>query len=297
MLWLKNVKETQQILSGPAPIGVRRITLGAGPVVDRPECHPYCEFSILLKGEIIQYGGKAEAHRRPGDVFLAGPMLPHWAEGVRYPVEAIAVCFLPSVLIEMGPLGDGLNLLRRFIGDWSGQAGMYCPPPALVTTLREGFADIAREFDDCQPGRELRLRARLALIMTDFDRWEHSQPPLPNSTGQAQWERINRALSYLQDHFSEPIYSSQLADHLEMSESSMRTLFRQTIGSTWSRYLQAYRVHQAVTLLASDQMNVTEVAGAVGFESLNQFETTFRAQLGVTPRGFARACRTGGRNS
>jgi AraC-like DNA-binding protein len=51
-------------------------------------------------------------------------------------------------------------------------------------------------------------------------------------------------------------------------------------------------VHQAVTLLAAGELNVTEVSGAVGFDSLNHFETTFRSIVGFTPREFARPSRT-----
>jgi AraC family transcriptional regulator, arabinose operon regulatory protein len=289
--WLTNVKDAAQPLSAGSPIGVRRRTVRSGSLVPTPERHPYCEFSILLEGEVVQFWANQQATRRSGDIFLVGPGVPHGAREMKYPVTSIAIYFLPSVLVEMGPQGDGLHLLRRLVADNEDRCLVH-PPAALGKKLGKGIGEFADEFDDHRPGRELRLRALLALLLTEFDRWETSQSTdsAPKAT-RAHWESVQSALSYLQENYAQPIYSGELANHLAMSESSVRTLFRRTLGTTWGKYLQTYRVHQAVSLLAAGQLNVTEVSGAVGFDSLNHFETTFRSIMGVTPREFARTCR------
>jgi AraC-like DNA-binding protein/quercetin dioxygenase-like cupin family protein len=293
MLWISDVTEFSQPLTGMSPIGLRRFTLDAGLVMEGPERHPYCEFSVVLDGEITQFVGNEKLPRLKGDVFLAGPGLPHWAEGVSYPYTSLAIFFLPSFLIEMGPQGDGLRLLRRFLVGGDIRSRMIRPPASMAVALGDGFAVVEREFADARPGREIRLRAALGMLLTDFDRWEQSQlaarAPIP---GEQQWDRLQRALRYLQDHYAEAIYACDLSKHLSMSETRVKALFRETLGIPWGRYLQTYRVQQATSLFAAGELNVTEIAAAVGFETLGHFESTFRALAGMTPTVFARKCRS-----
>jgi AraC-like DNA-binding protein/mannose-6-phosphate isomerase-like protein (cupin superfamily) len=296
-LWISGVREAGPALSPELPIGMRRNQVWSGPVAPTPERHPYCECNILIEGEVTQYCGNETIHRKPGDILLVALGLPHWALPLRCPVRSLAIYFLPNVLVEMGPRGDGLNLLQRFSASGHLNDRAIRPAPKVAQKMRESFAEFAKEFELELSGREIRLRAILAMLLTDLDRYlnheEASQRPMPS---QWHWERLQLALLYLQEHYQEPIYSRDLSKHLAMSESGIRTLFRRTIGIAWGRYLQTYRVHQAATLFATGQLNVTEVASAVGFESLNHFERIFRSVMGETPRDFARNCRQGRQN-
>lgn len=74
-----------------------------------------------------------------------------------------------------------------------------------------------------------------------------------------------------------------VARAIGVSESRLKVIFREALGVPWSRYMQGYRIQQAVALLGSADRTVTEVALSVGFESLSHFNSTFRAFMGVSP--------------
>ncbi|MBW4442399.1 MAG: helix-turn-helix transcriptional regulator [Plectolyngbya sp. WJT66-NPBG17] len=52
-----------------------------------------------------------------------------------------------------------------------------------------------------------------------------------------------------------------------------------------------YRLEQAQQLLASGEMNVSEVASATGFESRSYFSIAFRKKFGMNPKDYQMQCK------
>lgn len=237
---------------------------------------------------VTQWVKKEQAERRPGDIFLAGPGLPHYSTGKKYPHHYATVFFLPSVLIGMGPIADGARILRRFTMRQSLATHLVRPPPKLRAALLDGFRDMIREFDGDGTGREMKLRAVLVNMIVELLRWEEKSGKSPMNVELAiDWRRLERALQFLHEHFPETVYARELAAHAGISESRMKQLFHDTLGMPWSRYLQSYRIHRALDQLGINGRNVSETALAVGFESLSHFNSTFRSLMGVSPRDYA----------
>lgn len=291
MLWLSDVRENAQPLDELTPIWVRPGEVTEGLAIPFPERHPYCEFGINFTGEGVQYVGGEKAIRRAGDVFMAGPGLPHWHEIVRYPTRFITVYFLPSVLIETGGR-DGLALLRRFSVGRSIADRLVRPPAALRRRLDSRIEEVAAEFAGHQLGRQLRMRTLLADMVLDLVRWERERDNVDGQTSnslreqrdQANWANIESALRYLHENYARPIYASDLADAICVSQTRLKELFREGLGIPWGRYLRAYRIQRAASLLATTDRGIIDVAAAVGFESVSHFESTFREYMGRSPK-------------
>ena len=54
-------------------------------------------------------------------------------------------------------------------------------------------------------------------------------------------------------------------------------------GTTINAYLQAYRMHTAAGLLRETKLDVTEIAGRVGYQNASKFSEVFRQHTGHTP--------------
>jgi AraC-like DNA-binding protein len=76
----------------------------------------------------------------------------------------------------------------------------------------------------------------------------------------------------------------ELAQAVGMSRSKLHLCFQQVHGCTPFAYLRDRRLETAANLLAQGDMNVTEVAYAVGYASLSHFTKVFAAHFGVLPR-------------
>ena len=282
--WLSDVDDAGPQLTQKAPIWVRHFVIRSGPAMGHPERHPYCELGIHLSGSGVEYVEREKAVRRPGDLFLAGPGVPHWFRMERYPLTGTVIYFLPHILCEFGPSNDGLHLLRRFTARRCLEERLVRPPAPLRERFLASFADIHREFQQRGLGYEIRLRTVLLEMLVDLVRWEQRVgKTTSDAANMPKWNDVSRALQYLKEHFAEPVYAHDVAKAVGVSESRLKVLFREALGMPWSRYVQGYRIQQAVALLSANDCNVTQAALAVGFESLSHFNATFRSFVGVSP--------------
>jgi AraC-like DNA-binding protein len=287
--WLLDVTESRQPLSEKSPIWVRHGVVCEGPPTPHPERHPYCEFGIVLEGKGISLVESEQAWRLPGDLFLLGPGIPHWGQVKTFPLRYITVYFLPSVVIEMDPAQDGLRILRRFASRQSLATRLVRPARSLFARLVPMFEDLAAEFDQHRFGREIRLRTLLMEMIVLLLRWEESKGlTIGGQSHDVDWRPVQKTLSHLRDHFTEPIYAKEVARASGVSESRLKVLFQEALGISWVKYLQGYRIHRAAALLSESTYNVTEAALAVGFDSLSHFNATFRSFMGVSPKHYVR---------
>lgn len=287
--WLSEVKESVQPLTEQYPIWVRHGIVQTGPTIPHPERHPYCEFSTILEGRAVAYVGREDVERTAGDYFLTGPGVAHWYKGTQYPVKFAAVYFLPSVLIEMGPISDGMRLLRRFTARQTLAERLVRPPILLQPYFKTAFQEIIAEFDQKQIGHEIRLRTLLMEMLVQLLRWEQKAGSELKAAGSTTgWRAVEKALNHIRQHFDDVVYAKDLAAVAGVSQSRLKQLFHEHLGIPWSRYLQGYRLDRAAALLSQPGHSVLETALAVGFESVSHFNTMFRSMMGMTPGEYAR---------
>ena len=283
------VKEIVHPLPTLTPILVRHGIVRSGLTVPNPERHPYCEFGVLFRGQGIEFVEGEEGERRPGDLFLAGPGIPHWFRATLYPIHFATIYFSPSLLIELGPKHDGITLLRRFTATQSMADRMVRPPAALYTRVRRAFKQMIVEFNQRRFGSEVRLRTLLMDSLVAVARWEMDQGKEIGATHLASsWKHVDQALRYLAAHFADPIYAKQVAAAAMVSETRLKSMFRELLGITWCQYLKGYRIHRAAAILGEPGSTVTETALTVGFESISHFDATFRSFMGASPRDYSR---------
>lgn len=289
LAWLLNVTDSRQSLSESSPIWVREGCVTSGPPVAFPERHPYCEFNIVLEGEGTTLVGHEEAFRLPGDLLLLGPGVPHWGKIQTFPLRSITIYFLPSALIEIGPMSEGIRLLRRFTAAQPLSNRLVRPPKALRKEFTPLFEAMAAEFSGNRFGREVQLLSTLLKSLVLLLRWELSQSiNIGADSLQMDWNPIYKALEYIREHHAEPIYAKDVARAAGLSESKLKILFRYALNISWVKYLQGYRIHRAAALLSEGRLNVTEAALEVGFDSLSHFNETFHSFMGASPKSFVR---------
>jgi AraC-like DNA-binding protein len=286
--WLANVEVGGPELTAWQPIWIRQPAVyRVGYTELRGHQHPYCEINLLLAGQGSILVGRERMARPAGSVLLLGPGLPHQGYAARVPNRGITAYFLPSVLLEAGPGGEGLRLLQRLTAPQPLRDRLLTPPPAVLRRIKRLSLEMAEESERPQWNSRMRLRSLLVELLLVLVRWEESTrpcraaPPRP-----VAWDALEKLLRLLHGHFAEPVYARDLAAVAGMSRSRMQVLLQQGLGMPWVRYLQSYRVHRAAALLVLPGYDVTRAAFEVGFESLSHFNQTFRQILGVTPRQY-----------
>lgn len=101
-----------------------------------------------------------------------------------------------------------------------------------------------------------------------------------------QNRRLLRARDAMDRDYASELDIPSLARVALMSPAHFSRQFAATFGETPHRYLQRRRIERAMTLLRDQDRSVTEVALAVGYDSLGTFSRTFRRVTGRTPSDF-----------
>jgi AraC-like DNA-binding protein len=99
---------------------------------------------------------------------------------------------------------------------------------------------------------------------------------------------LKRACEIIDAHIDDAQFSvEQLAQEIGMSKAQLLRKVRAVTGAAPRDLIRSHRLQRAAHLLASGYGNVTEVAYAVGMESLSTFAKRFREQYGVAPSEYA----------
>ena len=105
------------------------------------------------------------------------------------------------------------------------------------------------------------------------------------------FRRLCRSRDWLAARIDEPLRLADAAREACRSPFHYHRLFVHTFGETPHEFITKLRIDRAKRLLARDQLPVTEVCFAVGYESLGSFSTLFRTMVGYSPSAYKRGIR------
>jgi YesN/AraC family two-component response regulator len=95
--------------------------------------------------------------------------------------------------------------------------------------------------------------------------------------------RINKVITYIQEHFQEEITLSYIAGSLGMSESAFSHFFKKRTNRSFVDYLNDIRVGHASKLLYETTHTIAEVCYTSGFNNVSNFNRIFKKKKGQTP--------------
>jgi len=97
---------------------------------------------------------------------------------------------------------------------------------------------------------------------------------------------MRQTMAYIHENYTNSISRTELAARIGLSDRYLTQCFRQETGLTPIKYLSRYRIRQSRALLERGEMNITEIALAVGFTDPSYFARVFRDEVGLSPRAY-----------
>jgi signal transduction histidine kinase/ligand-binding sensor domain-containing protein/AraC-like DNA-binding protein len=99
---------------------------------------------------------------------------------------------------------------------------------------------------------------------------------------------IQNLLQIINNHISDPdLNVDKITPEIGMSRSQLYKKINSVANTSVNLFIRKVRLKKAAELLLAGNMNVTEVAYAVGFDNLSYFSTCFHAEFEMTPTKFA----------
>ena len=103
--------------------------------------------------------------------------------------------------------------------------------------------------------------------------------------------RIWKACNFIQEHSGEELSLPQVARAANTSANYFSEKFKEATGTNFVKYVARTRFEKAAALLREADLRVSEIAFAAGFQSLSQFNRTFKKLAGKSPTDYRAAAR------
>ena len=162
--------------------------------------------------------------------------------------------------------------------------------------LRRAIAEVTETVTAQTRNRfDLQLACGRGIVVSDIaeiwksyasaaERFRHqAENPDPDSPDGKGSTVVDRALSYIAEHYRETLSIKQLAGILDINPSYLGQVFKKSTGESFTNYVNQYRIGKAKDLLMSTNQKVYEVAQDVGFTDYHYFLVIFKKITGINP--------------
>ncbi|MCI2047305.1 MAG: AraC family transcriptional regulator [Faecalibacterium sp.] len=250
----------------------------------RPHWHDAMEIIYIKKGSGCV---TVNLHSYPvaaGSIVLVAPGRLHAIDGA------------PGGRMEYENIIFSLDILDTPQGDWCQEN--------VLRPLRDGRLDIpvclapgaplheaaAHALDAADaacgtagPGYSLLVKSQLYQLLYLL---YHAAGSAPAARADSNAARLKTVLSYVGEHYAEPITVAQAARAAHYSPAHFMRFFHAGTGQSFIEYLTEHRLAAAARALQETDAAVSEIAQSCGFASASYFCRRFREKYGTSPRDY-----------
>ncbi len=270
------------------------VVLTPGPTQQMVNLHWHRETELVLvtKGAVRARVGMQTKVLQAGQIMLVNSEEMHSLEAGAAISEAYAVVFDMELLAS----ARYDRIQHRFVKRLSDQE-VRLPMWILGEQVRDqrivaAAQQIIDGYEQKPDGYELLIKASLYLILYELSAGDRLLQPNPASEADGLGlHRLKPILSFIHQHYAEPIRIGDLAQMVPMSEGYFCRHFHRLIGVTPVHYINEYRINQAAAMLQSTDCSVLEACCAVGFQNISYFTRVFKQFRRMKPSDLRRASR------
>ncbi|MBC2601023.1 helix-turn-helix domain-containing protein [Puniceicoccus vermicola] len=273
-----------EALSG-GQIGVKVSTFSKPSVDSHWHFHPEVEVVWIEKGRGLLHSGRAMRPYGPGDLVLTGSNLPH-----AFTSDPSNKSGAKWTVLHFRPLAWGENFWAlpenrptRLLLDQAERGAIF--PKYSANNCYE----ILRRMEN-----RTKMDAPIALLLdllhslaiTTSHEWLNT-PNFSVKKAAHIDSRLESVLRKIETRFTESnLTQAEIAKGIGMSPQAFSRFFKNKSGRHFHRHLNELRVARACSILIGSRKSVTEIAYAVGFSNLSNFNRRFREITGMPPTAF-----------
>ena len=244
------------------------------------ESHDFWELVYVDKGNIKIEADDRNLILNQGDVYFHKPMQWHSvkADGVTAPNLAVisfdcqdkAMEYFSDKLFHLDPK------LRTVL------SSVISETENAFTTSIEKYYDgeglkVNSDASVCSEQLvKIYLTELLLLLLREKAKEEKVRVKIDETT----FERIEK---YLEENISENVSLSDLAHYIHVSESTIKKLFRENTGKSFTKYFTEMKIKEAKRLFREYSKNVAEVAQKLGYNDSAYFARAFKRVMHLSP--------------
>ncbi|MCI9176090.1 MAG: AraC family transcriptional regulator [Lachnospiraceae bacterium] len=254
------------------------------------ESHDFWEFLCVDKGEVTVTADQAAHKLKKGSIIFHKPGQFHSVatDGVIAPnlVVISFVCSSPAMSFfedKILPLGE---TERSLLAAVLAEAG-----DAFLTPLDNPYTRQLSGNPGQRPGSEQIIQLSLEHFLISLYR-KSCQPPSDARLNKSvklkrDDETFRHIMIYMEDRLTETLTLEQICRDNLMGVSQLQNLFRNKCGCGIIEYFSRMKITRAKELIREKNMNFTQIADYLGYNSIHYFSRQFKKITGMTPSEYA----------
>ena len=100
---------------------------------------------------------------------------------------------------------------------------------------------------------------------------------------------IDTIVEWIDDNLNQPLRIDDIARHAGYSKWHLQRIFKEHTGYPLAEYIRAQKLQKSVERLAQSDEPILNVAIALGFDSQQSFNRSFKRQFGQAPGAWRRS--------
>lgn len=255
--------------------------------------HDFYEVYFFLNGE-VEYWVEGRIFRLlPGDLLLINPMELHRPiVKTNSPVYERIVLWIDKEYLKAFT-NNSADLMRCFDSTSPTHTNLLRPAPGDRADITTHLGDLVRESYSAEFGANLAAQGLFLQFMVKLNRLAASLALASDTAGVLVDKNLKkehpetspliaRVLSYINEHYGEPLSLDDLSQRFFVSKYHLSHEFSKAVGTGLYRYITLKRLLIAKQML-SEGLPPGEVYGKCGFKDYTNFFRAFKAEYGISP--------------
>ncbi len=241
-------------------------------------CHKHFELFYLVSGQANVQLEHQSYEMKEGDIVYVAPYQRHRIQCLGKS-RFLVVQFQASVI---GKRYEHIMRIPYFI--------KLMMEEAAVSQCIEGNNELGTLFEAVETmilkeevGKEIGSKSILLALVHALVKLELLNLDYLDQMLQSQTDKMMEVLRYVQEHIEKEITEEEVAHMLGYNTSYFSQLFKRNMKINFSTYLLYYKVSEAEKMLIETNQSVTEIALALGFNSLSYFNRVFKKKHKMAP--------------
>lgn len=274
------------------PAGISFLTLlgekwirSYGQGIDYLHFHNCMEIGYCYEGEGILSIGEKDYSYRGGQFSIIPKNCPHTTTSSDGTVSRWEYLFVDvdEILNCMYPAGINKKSIEQMILRINAKA-MFCDAreyPDMAERILHIF-DVVRRADEyyIEEAKALINEFLVRVARANVHAVQHG---MHENKVEKTSMFISDAISYISDHYMEPIRIENLAAQCHISETHFRRLFSNYMSIGPLEYINLVRIQNACEMLKKTDEMVSDIAYKCGFGVLSTFNRNFKQVMGCSP--------------
>ncbi len=235
-----------------------------------PHVHNHIEIVLITEGCTVATADLNDVAVKKGDLFIAFPNQVHYYTDRERPIAHLIYILSPDIVPEFGRIFK--NMIPK-------------SPLLKNATDNPRIASALESMVECSSAdgeyTETEIRGYMLVLLSELFR----SMELTEKTS-LDHDLAKDIISYCYENFTSDISLQSIADDLHISRCYISRIFSRRLHIGFNDYINALRIRSACEMLKAGELPITEIAYAVGYNSVRTFDRCFMNVKGVTPKEY-----------